>query len=193
MRHRPIAAYGARSTYSPWEIVTLVAETRPARNPASASSSSSSTSSSSGAPPRRDRRRGRDIHVNDRFAKVTELLEAAQKVWIVWHLVEFPGLPKHVKLIQESDPERVLTVSLSALLDRRLYRRLDPVAAPLGEDRRVVVDATGATGGPAPAGGARELAPGQAGGDNLVPFLRSTRNLADPIDDDRVEAERAQP
>ena len=31
------------------------------------------------------------------------------------------------KLIREDEPHRAVTVALSALLDRRLYRRLDPV------------------------------------------------------------------
>ena len=75
----------------------------------------------------RGRRSSRDVRADDRFAKVTDLLEAAQTVWIVVHPVDLPGLPRHVKLIREDEPHRAVTVALSALLDRRLYRRLDPV------------------------------------------------------------------
>lgn len=76
--------------------------------------------------PPRSRRSGRDVRADDRFAKVTDLLEAAQTVWIVVHPVDLPGLPRHVKLIREAEPHHAVTVALSALLDRRLYRRLDP-------------------------------------------------------------------
>jgi hypothetical protein len=75
----------------------------------------------------RTRRSSRDVRADDRFAKVTDLLEAAQTVWIVVHPVDLPGLPRHIKLIREDEPHRAVTVALSALLDRRLYRRLDPV------------------------------------------------------------------
>ncbi len=75
----------------------------------------------------RGRRSGRDVRADDRFAKVTDLLEAAQTVWVVVHPVDLPGLPRHVKLIREDEPHHAVTVALSALLDRRLYRRLDPV------------------------------------------------------------------
>lgn len=90
---------------------------------------------------RRDRRQPKLIRPNDRFVKVAELLEAAQTVWVVWHFIEQPGLPRHVRLIQENDPKRSVTVAVSALTDRRLYRRLDPAPAPVGADQRVVIDA----------------------------------------------------
>jgi hypothetical protein len=75
----------------------------------------------------RTRRSSRDVRADDRFAKVTDLLEAAQTVWVVVHPVDLPGLPRHIKLIREDEPHHAVTVALSALLDRRLYRRLDPV------------------------------------------------------------------
>ncbi len=69
-------------------------------------------------------RRTRHIQPYDRFVKVVELLEAAQTVWTVWQTIDLPGLPTHVKLVQERAPHRTLTVSVSALADRRYYRAL---------------------------------------------------------------------
>ncbi len=147
-----------------------------------------STSSSPKAAPRRsrrERRRGRDVRINERFAKVCALLEAAQTVWVVWQMVEPPGLPKHVKLIQESDPKRVVMVALSALADRRLYRRLDPSPTSVDADRRVVVGGGGAGGDFAGDNSAR------AARDNLVPFLRGAPEPVVDPDAGRAEAERA--
>jgi hypothetical protein len=79
------------------------------------------------------RRSSRDVRADDRFAKVTDLLEAAQTVWVVIHPVDIPGLPRHIKLVREDEPHRAVTVALSALLDRRLYRRLEPVAQRAAE------------------------------------------------------------
>lgn len=81
----------------------------------------------------RSRRSGKDVRADDRFAKVTDLLEAAQTIWVVVHPVDLPGLPRHIKLIRENEPHHAVTVALSALLDRRLYRRLDPVQRPSDE------------------------------------------------------------
>lgn len=83
----------------------------------------------------RSRRSGRDVRADDRFAKVTDLLEAAQTVWIVVHPVDLPGLPRHVKLIREDEPHHAVTVALSALLDRRLYRRLEPLPQRVDEEQ----------------------------------------------------------
>jgi hypothetical protein len=42
---------------------------------------------------------------------VTDLLEAAQTVWVVVHPVDIPGLPRHVKLVREDEPHRAVTVA----------------------------------------------------------------------------------
>lgn len=100
----------------------------------------------SGAP-----RRGKHIQPYDRFVKVAELLEAAQTVWTVWQTIDLPGLPAHVKLVQERSPHRQVTVAVSALADRRYYRAIGatvpastqaqthaksdhPAADPLGDE-----------------------------------------------------------
>lgn len=138
----------------------------------------SSQSAATASTGRRERRRTGDICVNERFAKVTELLEAAQTVWVVWHMVELPGLPKHVKLIQESDPNRVVTVALSALADRRLYRRLDPCPSPVAADQRDVSDGAG---GRVPAHG------------KLGPFPRGGREPGVDSEAEGNAGERARP
>lgn len=69
-------------------------------------------------------RRAKHVQPYDRFVKVAELLEAAQTVWTVWQTIDLPGLPAHVKLVQERSPHRSLTVSVSALTDRRYYRSI---------------------------------------------------------------------
>lgn len=121
---------------------------------------------------RRARRWAKDIRPNERFAKVAELLVAAQTVWVVWHVVDLPGLPKHVKLIQEDAPHRVVTVALSAVADRRLYRRLEPdPSARLPKVLRT--EGNGA------------VEPGTGG--NLVPFLRNIREPGE----EATDAERA--
>ena len=71
------------------------------------------------------RRRSGDVETNDRFKKVTEVLEDTRNVWLVSHKLDLAGLPPHVRIIDERAPQRSLTVSVSALLDKRLYHRLE--------------------------------------------------------------------
>lgn len=139
---------------------------RPPRTSPPASSSPLSSAAARKTGGRRERRWPKEVRVNERFVKVAELLEAAQTVWVVWHTVDQPGLPRHVKLVQEDDPKRTATVAVSALADRRLYRRLDPLPTPVGADQRVVIEGEDA----------RDDKPrATAPHDNLVPFLRTGR------------------
>lgn len=69
--------------------------------------------------------RSRGVRSGDRFGKVAELFQGTQTVWRVWGTVDFVDMA-HVKLIQEEPPHRIVTVSLSTLLDKRFYRRLAP-------------------------------------------------------------------
>lgn len=71
------------------------------------------------------RRRSGAVETNDRFMKVTEVLEDTRNVWLVSHKLDLAGLPPHVRIIDERAPQRSLTVSVSALLDKRLYHRLE--------------------------------------------------------------------
>lgn len=74
------------------------------------------------------RKRGGAVEVNDRFMKVTDVLDDTRNIWWVSHKLDLAGLPPHVRIIDERAPQRSLTVAVSALLDKRLYRRLE--AAP---------------------------------------------------------------
>ncbi len=80
-------------------------------------------------------KRTRGVRNGDRFAKVTELFDGTQTTWRVWGTLDFVDMP-HVKLIQEEPPHRIVTVSLSTLLDKRFYHRL----APAAETRKVVAE-----------------------------------------------------
>ena len=65
------------------------------------------------------------VETNDRFMKVTEVLEDTRNVWLVSQKLDLAGLPPHVRIIDERAPRRSLTLSVSALLDKRLYHRLE--------------------------------------------------------------------
>lgn len=77
------------------------------------------------------RKRTGAVETNDRFMKVTEVLEDTRNVWLVSHKLDLAGLPPHVRLVDERAPQRSLTVAVSALLDKRLYHRLE--SAPRGQ------------------------------------------------------------
>lgn len=64
--------------------------------------------------------RGNPIHPGDRFCRAGNL----ESVWIAETVIERPDLPPHIRLTRADNPYRVITVSVSALLDKRLYRRL---------------------------------------------------------------------
>jgi hypothetical protein len=76
---------------------------------------------------RGDGKRSKTVHLGDRFGKIGELFDGTQTTWQVWQTVDFVDMP-HAKLIQEEPPHRVVTVSLSTLLDKRFYRRLAAAA-----------------------------------------------------------------
>lgn len=59
------------------------------------------------------------IQPGDRFIK----LDNTNFVWVAESILERPEFPVHVRLIRADDPHRMITLSVSALLDRRLYRR----------------------------------------------------------------------
>ena len=60
------------------------------------------------------------IQPGDRFCRA----ENAESVWIAETILERSDLPPHVRLARADNPYRVITVSVSALLDKRLYRRI---------------------------------------------------------------------
>jgi len=62
--------------------------------------------------------------------KVTDVLEDSRNIWMVSHVLDLAGLPPHVRIVDERAPTRSLTVAVWALLDKRLYHRLESAAAP---------------------------------------------------------------
>ena len=61
------------------------------------------------------------IKVGDEFIKT----EVPNTVWVVKQLVEFPGLLPHAKLTCRGFLGRTITLSLEALTDQNLYRRIE--------------------------------------------------------------------
>ena len=59
------------------------------------------------------------IQPGDRFIK----LDNTNFVWVAETILERPDFPVHVRLIRADDRHRMITLSVSALLDRRLFRR----------------------------------------------------------------------
>jgi hypothetical protein len=68
------------------------------------------------------------------------LFDGTQTTWQVWQTVDFVDMP-HAKLIQEEPPHRVVTVSLSTLLDKRFYRRLAAAADVLSPEPPALAEA----------------------------------------------------
>ncbi|WP_207461319.1 hypothetical protein [Azospirillum sp. SYSU D00513] len=67
-------------------------------------------------------RRGKIIQAGERFTRA----DASTKVYEVIELVEKPGHAPHARLLlEEGTPTDVLLVSVSALQDRNLWRRVD--------------------------------------------------------------------
>ena len=71
------------------------------------------------------RKRSGAVATNDRFMKVTEILDDTRNIWMVSHILDLVGLPPHVRIVDERAPRRSLTVAVAALLDKRLYHRLE--------------------------------------------------------------------
>ncbi|GEO81265.1 hypothetical protein [Pararhodospirillum oryzae] len=72
--------------------------------------------------------RFRDIKPLDRFAKSDGENGA---VWIVDSVIKVRGMPPHARLVRQGDSGGgYRTISLSALADRTMYRRLSPLSAP---------------------------------------------------------------
>jgi hypothetical protein len=85
--------------------------------------------------------RNKGVRNGDRFGKVSELFDGTRTTWRVWGTVDFVDMP-HIKMIQEEPPHRIVTVSLSTLLDKRYYRRLAPAVEDRWTDPPVVLEPT---------------------------------------------------
>lgn len=62
-----------------------------------------------------------EIKIGDGFSAI----ETPKTVWIVRRIVDLPGLPQHAKLKAEGNINQEIMLSVSALKDRRLYRRAE--------------------------------------------------------------------
>lgn len=63
--------------------------------------------------------RRRSVSVGDHFVKVGDPM---QHVWRVEHIQEYGDLPPHTKIL-ELKTGQMITISVSALSDSRLFRR----------------------------------------------------------------------
>lgn len=58
--------------------------------------------------------------------EVFRKVNGIESVWIVERLLEFPGAPLHVRLVEKGGNDRTVTVALSQLLDTRFWTRISP-------------------------------------------------------------------
>lgn len=63
----------------------------------------------------------RGVEVGDRFAKV----DAMNMVWVVTQVLNVSDPTSHVQLLREGPIRRQITLSVTALSDKSLYRKLD--------------------------------------------------------------------
>ncbi|CCG09648.1 Putative uncharacterized protein [Pararhodospirillum photometricum DSM 122] len=69
----------------------------------------------------------RDIKPRDRFAKTDG---ETKSVWVVDRVIEVTNMPPHARLIRQGDRAGgYRTISVRALADPTLYRRLPPTEA----------------------------------------------------------------
>ncbi len=66
------------------------------------------------------------IKLGDHFAKV----DAPTKPWVVMRFLTMTNPIPHVQLHQKGKSNRQITLSVAALSDKRLYRRVDEAELP---------------------------------------------------------------
>ena len=62
-----------------------------------------------------------DVNINDRYVKIG----APQIVWIVTRILDLTDAVPHVALVQEGKPNRQITLSIPALFDPTIYRKIE--------------------------------------------------------------------
>lgn len=62
-----------------------------------------------------------EINIGDSFMKP----EDPRTVWVVEHFVDLPGLPRHAELKAKGYRNRKIMLSVSALMDRNFFRRVE--------------------------------------------------------------------
>ena len=65
--------------------------------------------------------KSKSINVGDMFLKQGD----PKTVWVVEQLVDLPGLPLHAELKAQGYLKRMTMMSLAALADQNLYRRIE--------------------------------------------------------------------
>ncbi len=65
--------------------------------------------------------KSKSINVGDMFLKQGD----PKTVWVVEQLVDLPGLPLHAELKAQGYRNRMITMSLEALTDDRLFHRIE--------------------------------------------------------------------
>ncbi|MEE8393783.1 MAG: hypothetical protein V3R66_05510 [Rhodospirillales bacterium] len=61
------------------------------------------------------------VEIGEKFVKP----EDPGTVWTVQRFIDLPGLPQHVELKTEGKFDRKIMLSVSAIMDRSLYRRVE--------------------------------------------------------------------
>ena len=63
-----------------------------------------------------------DIKIDDRYVKV----DVPKIIWAVSRILNLPDAVPHVALVQEGKPSRQITLSVPALMDTTIYKKIDP-------------------------------------------------------------------
>ena len=63
------------------------------------------------------------IRPKDVFKKVHSI----ESLWLVDWVFDFPGMPEHVRLIEQGGNDRTVTVTLSQLFDTNYWTRIQPL------------------------------------------------------------------
>jgi hypothetical protein len=63
-----------------------------------------------------------DVNLNDRYVKVG----VPQIIWVVTRILDLTDSVPHVALIQEGKSNRQITLSIPALLDTTIYKKIEP-------------------------------------------------------------------
>ncbi|MEE2698113.1 MAG: hypothetical protein VX923_00280 [Pseudomonadota bacterium] len=63
-----------------------------------------------------------DVNINDRYVKIG----TPQIIWVVSQVLDLTDKIPHVSLVQAGKVSRRITLSVPALLDETIYKKVDP-------------------------------------------------------------------
>jgi hypothetical protein len=69
-----------------------------------------------------EKNKNMDVKTDDRYIKVG----VPQIIWVVTRVLELTDSVPHVSLIQEGKANRQITLSIPALLDTTIYKKIEP-------------------------------------------------------------------